>query len=155
MESKGTRASRPGVTRVEAVRPAADPMAESGVEALAHTAENASAEDLADFGREAFAALVQSQTAVARGFEALGAELAGLALSGIDTAARAATDMLTVKTIFDAIEVNAGFSRSNLDALLAHSAKLSELSAKLAADASRPILTQLGRGWSKAGPLAF
>jgi len=155
MESKGRRASRPGATRVEPVRPAAKPMAAPGVEALAHTAKSASSEDLADFGREAFAALVQSQTALARGLEALGAELAGLALSGIDAAARAATDMLTVKTLFDAIEVNAGFSRSSLDALLARSAKLSELGAKLAADASRPILTQLGRGWNRAGRLAF
>ena len=125
------------------------------VEAPAETAKNASSEDLADFGREAFAAVVQSQAAVARGLEALSAEMAGLALSGIDAAARTATDMLAVKTLSDAIEVNAGFTRSSFDALVGGSAKLSELGAKLAAEASQPILTQLGKGWIKAARLAF
>jgi hypothetical protein len=130
-------------------------MAPPGVEALAETVKSASSGDLADFGREAFAALVQSQTAVARGLEALGAELAGLALSGMDAAARTATDMLAVKTLSDAMEVNAGFTRSSFDTLVGGSAKLSELGAKLAAEASQPILTQLGKGWIKAARLAF
>jgi hypothetical protein len=81
-------------------------------EALADPAKGASAEDLTDFGRETLAALVQSQTAVARGLEALSAEWAGLARSGIDAAAHAATGMLAVKTFSQAIEVNAGFTRS-------------------------------------------
>ncbi len=139
----------------EVVMPLATSMAPPSVEALAETAKSASSEDLADFGREAFAAFVQSQTAVARGLEALSAELAGLALSGIDAAARTATDMLAVKTLSDAIEVNAGFTRSSFDALVGGSAKLSELGAKLAADASQPILTQLGKGWIRAARLAF
>jgi len=112
-------------------------------------------EDLADFGGEAFAALVQSQTAMARGLEALSAELAGLALSGIDAAARTATDILAIKTLSDAIELNAGFTRSGFHALLDGSARLSELGVKLAAEASQPILTQLGKGWIKATRLAF
>jgi hypothetical protein len=130
-------------------------MIPQSVEAPAETAKNASSENLADFGREAFAAVVQSQAAVARGLEALSAELAGLALSGIDAAARTATDMLAVKTLSDAIEVNAGFTRSSFDALVGGSAKLSELGTRLAAEASQPILTQLGKGWIKAAGFAF
>jgi hypothetical protein len=125
------------------------------VETPAGRAKSASSEELADFGRETFAAFVQSQTAVARGLEALSAELAGLALSGIDAAARSATNMLAVKTLSDAIEVNAGFTRSSFDALVGGSAKLSELGAKLAAEASQPILTQLGKSWIRATRLAF
>ena len=124
--------------------PAATSMAAPSVEALAETAKRASSKDLAGFGCEAFAALVQSQTAVARGLEALGAELTGLALSTIDTATRAATDLLAVRTLSDAIEVNAGFGRNSFVALVGGSAKLSELGAKLAAEASQPILKQLG-----------
>jgi hypothetical protein len=139
----------------EVVVPAAISMAPPTVETLAGTAKRASSEDLADFGREAFAAFVQSQTAVARGLEALSAEMAGLALSGIDAAARTATDMLGVKTLSDAIEVNAGFTRSSFDALVGGSAKLSELGVKLAAEASQPILTQLGKNWIKAARRAF
>jgi hypothetical protein len=137
------------------VMPTSTTTAPPGVEAPAHTAKSAASRDPTDFGREAFAALVQAQTAVARGLEALGAEVAGLALSRIDAAARTATGMLAVKTLSDAIELNAGFTRGSIDALVGGSAKLSELGARLVAEASQPILTQLSRGWSKAPRRAF
>jgi hypothetical protein len=184
MESKGRRASRvaaPNTKPKEAVPPAETPpvlskLVESRAEELISAKPVAEVEmpaatsmappnreplteaasgDLADFGREAFAALIQSQTAVARGLEALSAELAGLALSGIDAATRTATDMLAVKTLCDAIEVNAGFTRSSFDAFVGGSAKLSELGARLAAEASQPIVTQLGKSWIKAARRAF
>ena len=98
---------------------------------------------------------MQSQTAVARGLEALSAELTGLALSTIDTATRTATDLLAVRTLSDAIEVNAGFGRNSFVALVGGSAKLSELGAKLAAEASQPILEQLGEGWIRAARFTF
>jgi hypothetical protein len=185
MVSKGRRVARPSATQVEAVTPAeippgaakplesaaeepilAKPPAEvvvpaapstapPSVKALADTARGTSSDYLGDFGSEAFAALVQSQTAMARGLEALSAELAGLALSGIDAAARTATDILAIKTLSDAIELNAGFTRSRFHALLDGSTRLSELGVKLAAEASQLILTQLGKGWIKAARLAF
>ena len=145
----------PAESEAEAVVPAAISLTLPTVEPPAGRANSAPSEDLANFGREAFAALVQSQTAVARGLEALSAELAGLALSGIDAAARTATDMLAVKTLSDAIEVNAGFTRSSFNTLVGGSVKLSELGAKLASEASQPILTQLGKSWIKATRLAF
>jgi hypothetical protein len=107
-------------------------------------------DDFSDFGHDAFAALAQSQAALARGLEALSAEMAGLALSGIDAASRTAAKMLEVKTLSDAIEVNTGFTCSSLDTLLGGSAKLSELGVKLAAETSQPILAQFGQGWIKA-----
>ena len=155
MESKGRRPPRPSATPVEAVLSAAAPVTPRCVEAPTETPKRTSSEDIAAFGREAFAAVVQSQTAVARGLEALSAEMAGLVLSGIDAAARTATDMLAVKTLSDAIEVNAEFTRSSLDAVVGGSAKLSELGARLAAEASQPILTQLGKSWIKASGFAF
>jgi hypothetical protein len=99
---------------------------------------------------DATAALAQSQAALARGLEALSAEMAGLALSGIDVLARTATKLLAVKTLSDAIEVNAGFTCSSLETLVGGSAKLSELGVKLAAETSQPFLGQLARGWSTA-----
>ena len=155
MESKGRRPPRPSATPVEAVLSVAAPVTPRCVEAPMETPKSTSSEHIAAFGREAFAAVVQSQTAVARGLEALSAEMAGLVLSGIDTAARTATDMLAVKTLSDAIEVNAEFTRSSLDAVVGGSAKLSELGARLAAEASQPILTQLGKSWIKASGFAF
>jgi len=96
------------------------------------------------------AALAQSRAALARGLEALSAEIAGLALSGMNELAGAATRLLSVKTLSDAIEVNAGFTRNSFDALVTGSAKLSELGVKLATETSQPLLNQLGRGWGKA-----
>ena len=101
-------------------------------------------------GADAAAALAQSQAALARGLEALSAEMAGLALSGMNVLARTATKLLAVKTLSDAIEVNAGFTCSSLETLVGGSAKLSELGVKLAAETSQPFFGQLARGWSKA-----
>jgi hypothetical protein len=140
---------------VEVAAPVVTVAAPPRIDTLAAAAKNASGEDVADFGREVFVALVKSQTALARGLEAMSVEVTGLAISGIDTATRTATDMLGVKTLSDAIEVNAGFTRSSFDALVGGSAKLSELGMKLATEASQPILTQLGKSWVKAARLAF
>jgi hypothetical protein len=109
--------------------------------------------DLAHFEGDAAAALAQSQAALARGLEALSAEMAGLALSGMNVLARTATKLLAVKTLSDAIEVNAGFTCSSLETLVGGSAKLSELGVKLAAEASQPLFGQLARGWGKAARL--
>jgi hypothetical protein len=130
-------------------------LAAPSVDAPATAAKNASGEEFAEFGREVFAAFVQSQTAAARGLEALSAEVTAMALSGIDAATRTATDMLGVKTLADAIEVNAGLTHSGFDTLVSGSAKLSELGMKLATEVSQPILTQLGRSWTKAARRGF
>jgi hypothetical protein len=102
------------------------------------------------FGGDAATALAQSQAALARGLEAMSAEMAGLALSGLQVLARTATKLLAVKTLSDAIEVNAGFTCSSLETLVGGSAKLSELGVKLAAETSQPLFGQLTREWSKA-----
>lgn len=142
-----TEPTQTAVNLVPAVPATASPQPNIGA---SMQAAGAAREDIGRFGRDTFAALVQSQAALARGLEALSAEMAGLALSGIDTAARAATGMLGVKTLSDAIEVNAGFTRSSFDALLGGSARLSELGAMLAAETSQPILSQVSKGWMRA-----
>jgi hypothetical protein len=149
-----TQAVQPAEPFGEAAKPAeiaSDPEAiisPPSIATLPKEAKSAYSNDLAHFGRDAFAALTQSQTALARGLEALSAEMAGLALSGIDTAARAATKMLGIKTLSDAIDVNTGFACGSLDVLVGGSARISELGVKLAAKTSRPFLTQLGKGWT-------
>ncbi len=138
---------------IDFVPPAVTPASQLGVAALTKVSKSTSPDDLAHFGHDAFAALAQSQAALAQGLDALSVEMAGLALSGIETAARTATKMLGIKTLSDAIEVNAGFTCSSLDALVGGSVKLSELGVKLAAETSQPILTQFGKDWIKASRL--
>jgi hypothetical protein len=79
--------------------------------------------------------------------------MAGLALSGMNVAARTATKLLAVKTLADAIEVNAGFACSSFDTLLSGTVKLSELGMRLATEVSEPLFSQLGKRWGKAAPL--
>jgi hypothetical protein len=121
--------------------------------ALPPAPKRASPDFPAHFERDAAAALAQSQAALARGLEALSAEMAGLALSGMNVLARTATKLLAVKTLSDAIEVNAGFTCSSLETLFGGSAKISELGVKLAAETSQPLLGHLARGWGKTARL--
>src|SRR5262252_2027331 len=107
-------------------------------------AEGPVPKDPADLGREVIGALARSQAALARGLDAVSVEMAGLALSGMDTAGRTASKMLGIKTLCDAIEVNAGFTCNSLDALVGGSARLSELGMKLAAETSEALFGQFG-----------
>jgi Phasin protein len=100
--------------------------------------------ELTDFGSGALAAIEESRIAMARGFDALGEEMAELARCGIDTVARTAIEMLAVKTFSDAIAVNSSFARASFDNWLGGSAKFSELGVKLGVESWRPFLAHLG-----------
>jgi Phasin protein len=102
---------------------------------------------LADFDGKALVAVEESRAAMARGFDALSEEMAGLARCGIDTVTRTAIEMLAVKSFSDAIAVNASFARASFDNWIGGSAKFSELGVKLAVESSRPFLAHLGESW--------
>jgi phasin family protein len=89
----------------------------------------------------------ESQTALARGFAAIAAETGAMSRSGIAAASDAAKAMLGVKTLAEAIEINAGFARRSFDAMIGGAAKLSEIGVKAATEASRPILGRLAESW--------
>jgi len=146
-------AAKPPETAVDLVAAVAPATPTPSIGPLAPSPNSAIPDDRGNFGSDATAALTQSQAALARGLEALSAEMAGLALSGMNALADTARKLLAVKTLSDAIEVNAGFTCSSFDTLVGGSAKLSELGVKLAAETSRPLLTQLGKGWNKVGRL--
>lgn len=145
MDSKAKRAPRAAST-------AATVAAEEQKEASAAPAPAmaARAEDVADFAREAYEAFAQSQEAMARGFEAFGLEIVGLARTGIDRAAKTASEMLAVKTLSDALDVNAGFARDSFDTLVEGSTRLSELGIKLAREAAQPLFATWQKDWAKA-----
>jgi hypothetical protein len=101
-------------------------------------------------GGDSLAAFAEMQTVLARGFEALSAELAGLARSGLESAARLAIGLLAVRTWSDAVALQADCAGSALEAVLAGPARLSHLGMRLAAEAAEPLLAQSARGWSPA-----
>jgi len=110
----------------------------------APTAGKAASDDMLAYGQQSWAALAEAQAAAARGFEALIGEMTNFTRSEMTAAANTATAMLGVKTFAEAVEVNLGFARRSFDAIIGSAAKLSEISAKTAAEASRPILSRLG-----------
>jgi hypothetical protein len=110
----------------------------------APTAGMAPSDDMFAYGQQSWAALAEAQAAAARGFEALVGEMTNFTRSEMAAAANTATAMLGVKTFAEAVEVNLGFARRSFDALIGSAAKLSEIGAKAAAEASRPILSRLG-----------
>src|SRR5262245_24697195 len=134
----------PAQLLAEAAKPAErtlDVLTSASAAPPAPVAKGTTANDPSHFSRDALAALAQSQAALSRWLEALSAEMADLAFSGIDSATRTAARMLSVKTLSDAVAVNAGFTCNSLDRLVGGSAKLSELGLRLATETSQPILS--------------
>jgi hypothetical protein len=133
-------AAQPDIARIAApVAPAVLAPTKS-----APTTGMAASDDMLAYGQQSWAALAEAQAAAARGFEALVGEMTDFTRSEMAAAANTATAMLGVKTFAEAVEVNLGFARRSFDALIGSAAKLSEIGAKAAAEASRPILSRLG-----------
>jgi hypothetical protein len=101
-------------------------------------------DDMLAYGGQSWVALAEAQAAAARGFEALVGEMTDFTWSEMAAAANTATAMLGVKTFAEAVEINLGFARRSFDAIIGSAAKLSEIGAKAATEASRPILSRLG-----------
>jgi hypothetical protein len=112
----------------------------------AHAAKVVSDDALA-YGQQAWAALAEAQAATVRGLEAAVEEMNAFTRSEMAAAADGATALIGARTFAEAMEVNLGYARRTFDALIGSSAKLSEIGAKTASDASRPILSRLGDGW--------
>jgi hypothetical protein len=88
-------------------------------------------------------AIGQSQHAVASGVKALVLEMSGMAHANLTAAGDSAAAMIGARSFADAVEIQLGFARRGLDSLLAGSARLSDIGARLASDASRPIVAPL------------
>lgn len=165
MEAKSKRGSRPASGAQEPTVPAAVDGAAvvppaAGVRtvpvdvapaASARPEAGAPADPFNLFGEEALTAFASSQAALARGLEALSGEMIGFARAGFDTAMRAASGMLGVKTVADAMEINAGCARNGMDAFLGASARLTAIAVTLAGETAQPLIGQFGKGWGGPG----
>ena len=73
------------------------------------------------------------------GLEEIGKEVILYARGSFEQAAETATALLGAKTFQDVFQLNSEFAKANLERLLTGSAKLSEMSVKLANEALAPI----------------
>lgn len=96
-------------------------------------------EQMADLGRENFAALLRANAALTEGLEAIGKEVILDARRAFEQAAETATALLGAKTFEDVFQLNSEFAKLNLERLIERSAKLSEMGVKLANEALAPL----------------
>jgi hypothetical protein len=114
----------------------------------AATTRAAPSGDMFAYGQQSWAALAEAQAAAVRGFEALLGEMTSFTRSEMAAAAHSATAMLGAKNFTEAVEVNLGYARRSFDALIGSAAKMSEIGAKAAAEASKPMLSRFENGKS-------
>jgi hypothetical protein len=86
------------------------------------------------------ASVCASQAAVASDVAAMVLEIGGLTRSNLTAAGDSVTALLGSRNLADAFDIQLGFARRSLDAMVTGSTKLSEIGLRLANDATKPML---------------
>jgi phasin family protein len=97
------------------------------------------AEELTELSRGNVEALVASTKVAAKGFETIGQEVAEFGRKSFEDASSALKSFADVKTPADLFRLQTEFVRSQFDAVVAESSKLSEVAIKLAGDIAQPL----------------
>ncbi|WP_282607372.1 phasin family protein [Pelagibius sp. Alg239-R121] len=96
-------------------------------------------DEIATLGKDNIDAYVQSGNIVAKGFEDLSKAWMSFAQSSLDAQVAVSKQLLGVKTFREAVDMQTSFTKSSFDTAMAESAKLTELSVKVANEAMTPI----------------
>ena len=96
-------------------------------------------EEIAAFGKANIDAFIQANTVLTKGIETISKEVMSLTQSQLESTAASAKAIFAARTLKDFVELNADFTKTHFDKLVANSTKLGELSAKVATDAFAPI----------------
>ena len=145
-----TKVKKPA--RVEAT---IEPVGAAATAALPAAGLFAGYEELADLGRENFAAVLRANAALTEGMEAIGNEVMGYARTSLENAAEVATALLAAKTLEDLVQLNGDFAKASFERMVARSTKLSEMSLKVANEALAPLGDRVEATFQKLGkPLA-
>ena len=107
-------------------------------------AATAGFDEAAGFQKQNLEALVAAGTAVSKGAEAIGQELASYNQTAFEIGAEGAKKLLGCKTIKDAFEVQSDLTRKGFDEFVAQGTKISELSVKTANEAFEPFGDRIG-----------
>ena len=99
-------------------------------------------DDFAVYNKEAVDAYVKAGNVMTKGMEDLGKTLFAFAQSQAESNVSAAKAMMTAKTLNDVVEIQSDLARSQFDAFVAESTKVSEMSLKVANETVEPIQAQ-------------
>lgn len=113
-------------------------------------------DELADFQRETFDALMTSSSAVTKGAEDVGREVATFTQSTVELGFNAARSMFGAKSVYEVIDLHNAWAKLSFDKMLAESTKLQELSFQVAKDAFEPLNSRAATAWERVSkPTTF
>ncbi len=96
-------------------------------------------DELAGFNKENFDAFVVSSNVLAKGVEVLGKEIVDFTQRSVETNFATAQKMLAVKNPQEALDLQNAWAKEAFDNFWSESAKLQDLSLKVASEASAPL----------------
>lgn len=96
-------------------------------------------DDMASLGKDNLDALVQTNTAVAKGFETLGKEWLAFTQAALEDNIAQAQALFGAKNLKEVVDLQNDFARARLDRTIAETAKLTELSVQVASEAIEPL----------------
>lgn len=99
--------------------------------------------DFNSLGQENLDAVVQSGTIYAKGVETIGREVMSFAKAAMDNNVAATKAMFGAKSLREVVDLQNELTRKTFDRFVAEYGKLTEMSVKLATDASEPIQTRV------------
>ena len=106
-------------------------------------------EDIQGLSKETIDAFVQASTIWAKGAETISKQVMALTQNSMQSSVVTAKAILGCKTLRDVIDLQADYTRSNFDTLVAEGTKLSEMSFKVANDAIAPIQARVSEAVEK------
>ena len=95
--------------------------------------------DFTSLGQENVEAVIKSGNIAVKGFEALGREMMAYARYSLEGNVAATKAMLGAKSLREVVDLQADYTRKSFDHAMAESAKLTEMSVKVANEAMQPI----------------
>jgi len=96
-------------------------------------------DELAGLGKGNFDAFVQSNSAVAKGFETIGMEMLAFAQRSVEDNMAQARALIGARDLQEFVDLQNEFAKQRLEETLAETARLTELSAKVANEAIEPL----------------
>jgi hypothetical protein len=130
----------PEATPVPVIPSLPEPKPKAALPAPMPRAARAGADKFFSAYQATLTSIGQSQAAIACDIAAMALEMSGQARSNLTAAGDSVAALLKAKSLVDAVEIQIGFARSSLDAIVDGSTRLGEIGLRLANDATKPML---------------
>jgi phasin family protein len=102
-------------------------------------------EEFQKVGKDGFDAAVRSFGEVNKGFQAIAAEVTDYSKKAFEDSTRAFEQLISAKTIEQAIEIQSQYAKKAYDGYVAEMSKLGEMYVGLAKDAYKPVEAALSK----------